>query len=87
MQDKDRHRTISVSGPDMTADALHKITISSVAEAIKKASPGKYDDPAQEHYIDKYWRITDVVAVGAEESLEGKEDVIAEGSAAWYHLK
>ncbi|KAJ8084043.1 hypothetical protein PM082_002810 [Marasmius tenuissimus] len=88
--DKNSYRTIGISKPQQSADNLHKIMVNAVVEAIKKGSAlAVADTPFSDDEIDKNWRITDEVAtnVSSEDDFGGKEDVIAEGSAAWYHLK
>ncbi|KAK1222577.1 hypothetical protein PQX77_014569 [Marasmius sp. AFHP31] len=101
--DKNSYRTVGISKPDTTADGLHKILINAIFAGIKSAN-GKGGQSLQgeegssesdgnvvlaDHEVDKYWSITDGVALNdsANETLGDQEDVIAEGSAAWYHLK
>ncbi|KAJ8091802.1 hypothetical protein PM082_021037 [Marasmius tenuissimus] len=90
--DYDNYRTISVSNSTVSAEGLHRVMINAIIEGIKQGSKlGAYRDspgdaPFSEDDIDRYWRITDEVASNVTTS-EDREDVIVEGSAAWYHLR
>ncbi|KAK1217632.1 hypothetical protein PQX77_019705 [Marasmius sp. AFHP31] len=87
--DKNLYRTIGVSKPEQSADDLHKIMVNAIIEAInKKSALAIGDESFSDEDIDKNWRITDETATNvSSEDHFGKEDVIAKGSAAWYHLK
>ncbi|KAK1230884.1 hypothetical protein PQX77_006014 [Marasmius sp. AFHP31] len=91
--DTNSYRTIGISKPQQSADDLHKIMVNAVVEAIKQChtlhSGTGTETPPTDDDIDRNWRITDELAtnVSTEDDFGGEEDVIAEGTAAWYHLK
>ncbi|KIK69238.1 hypothetical protein GYMLUDRAFT_237060 [Collybiopsis luxurians FD-317 M1] len=84
--DSNFYRTIGVSKNGLSANELHKILLDATTQAIKK---GDEVQSFSEDEIDLHWSISDEVATNdsTNEELEGKEDVIVKGSAAWYYLK
>ncbi|KIK69239.1 hypothetical protein GYMLUDRAFT_237061 [Collybiopsis luxurians FD-317 M1] len=83
--DTSLYRTIGASKNGMSANELHRILLEAVTQSVKK-------DEAQllsEDEIGLCWSISDEIATNGStnDELEGKEDVIVKGSAAWYYLK
>ncbi|KAL0072008.1 hypothetical protein AAF712_000931 [Marasmius tenuissimus] len=91
--DQNSYRTIGISKSQQSADDLHRVMVNAVVKAIKQchslnAGAGA-ENSLTDDDIDRNWSITDELAtnVSTDSDFGGEEDVIPEGTAAWYHLK